>query len=694
MDSVATLGIKVVSLEVERAKRHLDQFSAAGKRAEDAAGGLTEKMDRANEAARGLSTTMRLAAGAAVLGVTIAAFKKLTDTIREYSEIAKRARDLEIGTTGLQAFERQFERMQMKAEDARKALETFRDAARDSFDSAKFEIQASDLRKKMDELFLDRFTTAGQGRQDFLNATTNEERIRAVQKAIQELFAEGEKLAAFDLAQTAFGQSGRRIAEEIEKGKFAVDQLAQTGLADGSIISPEIIARAAEFTRRLEEAGREASTGIAPILRDIVGLGTELYGVGVKLAEGLALAVKAAGDAYNAVKRLADLGPNAMRAAQIATLDAQITAAETRLARDVGRTPQQQAGDRRQLEDLRAQRRAIQGQQMLADDAVPAVPFNWNPQPASAPLPTPRPGNIDSQSRGGGSGSDTESSFERALRQMEERNALARKEVETIGLGTRAREEALALERAINVAKRDGEELTEEQIAKLRERAAAYGQIMEAAEKARDAMRRADELNGAARDAFKGFFSDLRQGKSVLEALTNALDRFASKLMDMALDNIFDSLFGKRGQPGAFNLMDLFKVFLPGFSSGGYTGPGGKYEPAGIVHKGEYVLPKSFVDRVGVGYLDMISKGIAKPAAPSFGGGSVMRPQVSVNVVNNSQARVNTQTDSQGNVTFTIDDVKDAVASGMAKDISARRGPMAGAIGSTFGIPQTGGLIG
>lgn len=34
-----------------------------------------------------------------------------------------------------------------------------------------------------------------------------------------------------------------------------------------------------------------------------------------------------------------------------------------------------------------------------------------------------------------------------------------------------------------------------------------------------------------------------------------------------------------------------------GFSDGGYTGQGGKYEPAGIVHKGEYVIPKEQVDQ-------------------------------------------------------------------------------------------------
>ena len=34
-----------------------------------------------------------------------------------------------------------------------------------------------------------------------------------------------------------------------------------------------------------------------------------------------------------------------------------------------------------------------------------------------------------------------------------------------------------------------------------------------------------------------------------------------------------------------------------GYSTGGFTGRGGKYEPAGIVHKGEYVVPKQYVNQ-------------------------------------------------------------------------------------------------
>jgi hypothetical protein len=38
-----------------------------------------------------------------------------------------------------------------------------------------------------------------------------------------------------------------------------------------------------------------------------------------------------------------------------------------------------------------------------------------------------------------------------------------------------------------------------------------------------------------------------------------------------------------------------------GFAYGGYTGPGHRFQPAGIVHAGEFVVPKPIVDSMGVG---------------------------------------------------------------------------------------------
>ncbi|QHD50062.1 hypothetical protein [Vreelandella aquamarina] len=51
---------------------------------------------------------------------------------------------------------------------------------------------------------------------------------------------------------------------------------------------------------------------------------------------------------------------------------------------------------------------------------------------------------------------------------------------------------------------------------------------------------------------------------------------------------------------------------LTGFSNGGYTGPGGKYDPAGIVHAGEFVVRKEMVERPGVlAMLEGLNRGYA-----------------------------------------------------------------------------------
>ena len=56
---------------------------------------------------------------------------------------------------------------------------------------------------------------------------------------------------------------------------------------------------------------------------------------------------------------------------------------------------------------------------------------------------------------------------------------------------------------------------------------------------------------------------------------------------------------------------ELGRVALPaGFADGGYTGPGGKYQPAGIVHAGEYVFTKEQTRKAGVGNLAALANSL------------------------------------------------------------------------------------
>lgn len=66
--------------------------------------------------------------------------------------------------------------------------------------------------------------------------------------------------------------------------------------------------------------------------------------------------------------------------------------------------------------------------------------------------------------------------------------------------------------------------------------------------------------------------------------------------------------YGSAAVIGGAVLMALLAsmAMMKGFSSGGYVGNGGKYEPMGIVHGGEYVFDKESTRRLGVGNLEAL----------------------------------------------------------------------------------------
>jgi len=64
-----------------------------------------------------------------------------------------------------------------------------------------------------------------------------------------------------------------------------------------------------------------------------------------------------------------------------------------------------------------------------------------------------------------------------------------------------------------------------------------------------------------------------------------------------------------------------------GFEAGGFTGPGGRSQPAGIVHAGEYVFNQEAVNRIGLPMLNDLHNGAVSPEAAqrlaaSGGGGA------------------------------------------------------------------------
>ncbi|MGK6325769.1 phage tail tape measure protein [Erwinia sp. DT-104] len=64
---------------------------------------------------------------------------------------------------------------------------------------------------------------------------------------------------------------------------------------------------------------------------------------------------------------------------------------------------------------------------------------------------------------------------------------------------------------------------------------------------------------------------------------------------------------GAAGGTGAMGMPTSFSAY----DGGGFTGAGGKYDPAGIVHRGEFVFTKEATDRIGVPNLYSMMKGYA-----------------------------------------------------------------------------------
>src|SRR5690606_31033191 len=71
--------------------------------------------------------------------------------------------------------------------------------------------------------------------------------------------------------------------------------------------------------------------------------------------------------------------------------------------------------------------------------------------------------------------------------------------------------------------------------------------------------------------------------------------------------SIFGSLFGSGASGLLSGLTGLGGLSLLSFDTGGYTGRGPALEAAGIVHKGEYVIPKWMVEKFP-GYVRMLER--------------------------------------------------------------------------------------
>jgi len=179
---------------------------------------------------------------------------------------------------------------------------------------------------------------------------------------------------------------------------------------------------------------------------------------------------------------------------------------------------------------------------------------------------------------------------------------------------------------ALDYSARQMEELSDQ--AKVA--GSALPQLQQALNEATNGRKQLDSLMvdtmSTNRNFFVSFGQQIRSGASAWDAFKSsgldALGKISDKLMSMAADKLFASAFGGStgglgslfglGGSGSTPVMSsglgagTGGLSFPMFADGGYTGAGSKYQPAGIVHKGEYVMDAVTVRRVGVANLDSL----------------------------------------------------------------------------------------
>jgi len=302
-----------------------------------------------------------------------------------------------------------------------------------------------------------------------------------------------------------------------------------------------------------------------------------------------------------------------------------------------------------------------------ADGTIQNTQF---PLPDNGPTPERRPSDLDTdKNRGFGTPKRTRAPqktasdrFAEDLQAVRDRTEALRQEMSLIGLSNEEqikRRAALDLEqRALadlrEEARKRGEkdlesiQLSPDKIAAIEGEAAAYAKQAEELRKLSERQQEAESSASGFYDTAKSGFVDVLRGTS---SLSDALSNLASKFADLALNSAFDSLFGGKSASGGDGWLTGFFKLL-GFSGGGYTGAGGKYQPAGIVHKGEVVWSQADVARAGgVGAVEALRNGYANggpvgisvPSVPSLRSMSAQSAGVVVNfnpVVDNRGASV------------------------------------------------------
>jgi len=247
-----------------------------------------------------------------------------------------------------------------------------------------------------------------------------------------------------------------------------------------------------------------------------------------------------------------------------------------------------------------------------------------SPRPKAAPAMVHESAGSAAPKGGGGGGGRSRDQFAEAVADLQrEKAALDAEAVALLAAADAGKTFGDAIEFArtraelLAAAQEQGKAITPELTAQVDALAQSYVDAGNRAEAAAKKLERVEEQGRQGAEALSEIFGAVLSGSMTAE---EALAQLLAQIAQAQLNRLFTSMFS--GSSVATGLGGLL-----GFADGGFTGRGGKYEPAGVVHRNEFVFSKAAVQRLGADNLDALHR----TALRGYAGGGLVGGAPAIN---------------------------------------------------------------
>jgi hypothetical protein len=203
--------------------------------------------------------------------------------LEEYRQIAEKAAAVDLSVT-------YFQKLTKGAEDAKIPVDALTKAFTSLQAASADQLGGSALQNRLDASVKAGNFAGNSGVQAYAQANTTQQRYEAIVSLIHQAMEDGQRLAALDIAKTAFGTDA---ADNLRKDAEYFDRLnaAAAKISDTQIVSPEDVSRALDLKNRYDAAVTILEQRWHPVQDLLTDAGIKMQEAWVGIVEQIAKAV-------------------------------------------------------------------------------------------------------------------------------------------------------------------------------------------------------------------------------------------------------------------------------------------------------------------------------------------------------------------------------------------------------------------